>query len=125
MILKSTLPIEILTVISSSVDNGIFEVKSFPIIGDIDREAIVKKAEDYFVKCIRQLRHTENITKDKRESPRLQSWDESASMFFLILDISDYGISRNTSDRLAEIRTRPQRRQTGAQLCKFLTQNSR
>ena len=47
------------------------------------------------------------ITKDKRESPRLQSWDESASMFFLILDISDYGISRNASDRLAEIRTRP------------------
>ena len=68
---------------------------------------------------------TMSITKDKRESPRLQSWDESASMFFLILDISDYGISRNTSDRLAEIRTRPQRRQTGAQLCKFLTQNSR
>ena len=65
------------------------------------------------------------ITKDKRESPRLQSWDESALMFFLILDISDYGISRDTSDRLAEIRTRPQRRQTGAQLCKFLTQNSR
>lgn len=65
------------------------------------------------------------FTKDKRESPRLQSLDESASMFFLILDISDYGISRNTSDRLAEIRTRPQRRQTGAQLCKFLTQNSR
>lgn len=65
------------------------------------------------------------FTKDKRESPRLQSWDESASMLFLILDISDYGISRNTSDRLAEIRTRPQRRQTGAQLCKFLTQNSR
>ena len=47
------------------------------------------------------------FTKDKRESPRLQSWDESASMFFLILDISDYGISRNASDRLAEIRTRP------------------
>lgn len=47
------------------------------------------------------------LTKDKRESPRLQSWDESASMFFLILDISDYGISRNASDRLAEIRTRP------------------
>ena len=67
----------------------------------------------------------EAFTKDKRESPRLKSWDESASMFFLILDISDYGISRNTSDRLAEIRTRPQRRQTGAQLCKFLTQNSR
>lgn len=65
------------------------------------------------------------LREDKRESPRLQSWDESASMFFLILDISDYGISRNTSDRLAEIRTRPQRRQTGAQLCKFLTQNSR
>ena len=65
------------------------------------------------------------LTKDKRESPRLQSWDESTSMFFLILDISDYGISRNASDRLAEIRTRPQRRQTGAQLCKFLTQNSR
>lgn len=64
MILKSTLPIEILNVISSSVDNGIFEVKSFPIIGDIDREAIVKKAEDYFVKCIRQLRHTENITEE-------------------------------------------------------------
>ena len=51
------------------------------------------------------------ITKDTRESSRLQSWDESASMFFLILDISDYGISRNTSDRLAEIRTRPQSRQ--------------
>lgn len=64
MILKSTLPIEILIVISSSVDNGIFEVKSFPIIGDIDREAIVKKAEDYFAKCIRQLRHTENITEE-------------------------------------------------------------
>lgn len=64
MILKSTLPIEILNVISSSVDNGVFEVKSFPIIGDIDREAIVKKAEDYFVKCIRQLRHTENITEE-------------------------------------------------------------
>ena len=47
------------------------------------------------------------LQKDKRESPRLQSWDESASMFFLILDISDYGISRNASDRLAEIRTRP------------------
>ena len=47
------------------------------------------------------------FTVDKRESPRLQSWDESASMFFLILDISDYGISRNASDRLAEIRTRP------------------
>ena len=64
MILKSTLPIEILNVISSSVDNGVFEVKSFPIIGDIDREAIVKNAEDYFVKCIRQLRHTENITEE-------------------------------------------------------------
>lgn len=49
----------------------------------------------------------EPFTKNKRESPRLQSWDESASMFFLILDISDYGISRNASDRLAEIRTRP------------------
>ena len=72
-----------------------------------------------------ELIEVPGITKDKRESPRLQSWDESASMFFLILDISDYGISRNTSDRLAEIRTRPQRRQTGAQLCKFLTQNSR
>lgn len=47
------------------------------------------------------------FTNDKRESPRLQSWDESASMFFLTLDISDYGISRNASDRLAEIRTRP------------------
>ena len=65
------------------------------------------------------------VYRNTRESPRLQSWDESASMFFLILDISDYGISRNTSDRLAEIRTRPQRRQPGAQLCKFLTQNSR
>lgn len=64
MILKSTLPIEILNVISSSVDNGVFEVKSFPIIGDIDREAIVKNAEEYFVKCIRQLRHTENITEE-------------------------------------------------------------
>ena len=53
--------------------------------------------------CFERLR----ITKDKRESPRLQSWDESASMFFLILDISDYGISRNASDRIAEIRTRP------------------
>ena len=51
--------------------------------------------------------HTRKFTEDKRESPRLQSWDESASMFFLILDISDYGISRNASDRLAEIRTRP------------------
>ena len=52
-------------------------------------------------------KHSQKFTKDKRESPRLQSWDESASMFFLILDISDYGISRNASDRLAEIRTRP------------------
>lgn len=54
-----------------------------------------------------QTNKGEEFTEDKRESPRLQSWDESASMFFLILDISDYGISRNASDRLAEIRTRP------------------
>ena len=56
---------------------------------------------------IHPMTKTKIFTKDKRESPRLQSWDESASMFFLILDISDYGISRNASDRLAEIRTRP------------------
>lgn len=93
-------------------------------------EVIQYKANDG--KCCRGcffaigcIRRDKSITKDKRESPRLQSWDESALMFFLILDISDYGISRDTSDRLAEIRTRPQRRQTGAQLCKFLTQNSR
>lgn len=91
-------------------------------MGTDDQGKVKRFNEVYLVEA---LSIYEAITKDKRESPRLQSWDESASMFFLILDISDYGISRNTSDRLAEIRTRPQRRQTGAQLCKFLTQNSR
>ena len=68
---------------------------------DIDRNCREVYYENY------ELMPDNDITKDKRESPRLQSWDESASMFFLILDISDYGISRNASDRLAEIRTRP------------------
>ena len=63
----------------------------------------------YLYDCFSLLEHIYHqiLLEDKRESPRLQSWDESASMFFLILDISDYGISRNASDRLAEIRTRP------------------
>lgn len=40
---------------------------------------------------------------DKRESPRLKPWDESDLTAFLIFDVSNYGISRNASDRLAEI----------------------
>lgn len=74
------------------------------------KEYKVEKSEDEMNEYIEDetKRVLSNVfTKDKRESPRLQSWDESASMFFLILDISDYGISRNASDRLAEIRTRP------------------
>ena len=43
------------------------------------------------------------ITKDKRESPRLKPWAESGLMVFLILDISDYGISRNATNRLAKV----------------------
>lgn len=81
-------------------DNGnVVRIVCFDMLDDKGRIIGLRKDDNY-----KEIA----LTKDKRESPRLKSWDESASMFFLILDISDYDISRNTSDRLAEIRPRPQ-----------------